>query len=87
MVQVHGFTPHQFVFGKNPHIADDVMNELLHIVPATASQTEQGLARTQAMRTTARQALIAMQDDRAMRLALLARPSRKLDFQPGDLVA
>ena len=87
MIQVHGYTPHQFVFGKNPHIPTDLLNEPLQIVPATASVVEQGLARTQAMRTTARQALISMQDDRAMRVALLARPRRKLDFHPGDLVA
>ena len=57
------------------------------IVPATASLTEAGLAKTQAMRTSARKALMEMQDDRAMRVALLARPRKPQDFRSGDLVA
>ena len=87
MIQVHGFTPCQFVFGKNPHIPTDLLNEPLNVIPATASLTEEGLAKTQSMRTTARKAILEMQDDRAMRVALLARPRRSLDFRSGDLVA
>ena len=29
MIQVHGFTPHQFVFGKNPNTPEDLLNEPL----------------------------------------------------------
>ena len=86
-IQVHGCSPHQFVFGKGLHLPEDLMNEPLAVVPATASLTEEGLARTQAMRVTARTALAQMQDDRAMRVALLARPRRPVDVQPGSLVA
>lgn len=56
-LQVHGFSPHQFVFGKNPHIAQDLLNEPLSIVSATSSLSEEGLAKAQAMRTAARTAL------------------------------
>ena len=87
MIQAHGFSPQQFVFGKNITIPSDLMNEPLQIVPATASLQETALARSQAMRTTARMALIQMQDDRACRVALLARPRKPVNFQPGDLVA
>ena len=86
-IQVHGFSPHQFVFGKNPHIPQDLLNEPLLVVPATASLTEDSLARSQAMRTAARMALVQMQDDRALRVALLARPRVPASFGPGDLVA
>ena len=63
------------------------MNELLSIVPATVSLTEEGVARSRAMRTSARTAVIKLQDDRAMRVALLARPRRAVELKPGDAVA
>ena len=75
------------MFGKNIQVPTDLLNEPLHIVPATASLTSDAIARAQALRTTARLALIRMQDDRALRVSLLARPRRVVDFQPGDLVA
>ena len=87
MLQVHGYSPQQYVFGKNIQVPTDLLNEPLHIVPATASLTSDAIARAQALRTTARLALIRMQDDRALRVSLLARPRRVIDFQPGDLVA
>ena len=74
MIQIHGYTPYQFVFGRNPHVPQDLLSEPLSIVPATASLTDEAISRTQAMRTSARMALVQMQDDRAMRVALLARP-------------
>ena len=87
MLQVHGFSPHQMLFGRNPNIPEDLLSEPLNVIAATASLTEQGIARAQAMRTTARSALIQMQDDRALRVALLARPRVSREFAPGDLVA
>eukprot|EP00435_Cladocopium_sp_Y103_P017727 s923_g4.t1 len=87
MIQVHGFSPQQFVFGKGVHIPEDLLSEPLSIVPATASLTEEGLAKSQAMRASARVALAKLQDDRALRVALLARPRRSYDFKPGDTVA
>eukprot|EP00435_Cladocopium_sp_Y103_P056621 s837_g19.t1 len=87
MIQVHGYSPHQFVFGRGVHVPDDLLSEPLSIVPATASLTEESLAKSQAMRTTARIALARLQDDRAMRVALLARPRKQFDFKPGDSVA
>eukprot|EP00435_Cladocopium_sp_Y103_P011977 s1627_g3.t1 len=86
-IQVHGYSPHQFVFGKGVHVPDDLLSEPLSIVPATASLTEEALAKSQAMRTSARIALAKMQDDKALRTVLLARPRRAFDFKPGDAVA
>eukprot|EP00435_Cladocopium_sp_Y103_P075218 s4_g55.t1 len=87
MIQVHGFSPHQFVFGKGVHIPDDLLGEPVSVVPATASLTESALAKSQAMRVSARIALAKLQDDRALRVALLARPRRTYDFKPGMAVA
>ena len=75
------------VFGRNPNIPEDLLSEPLNVISATASLTEHGIAKAQALRTTARLAPIQMQDDRALRVALLARPRVSKDFVPGDLVA
>ena len=87
MIRVHGYSPQQFVFGKGAHIPDDLLSEPVSVVPATASLTEESLANSQAMRVTARIALAKLQDDRALRVALLARPRRSYDFRPGMAVA
>ncbi len=87
MIQSYGYTPHQFVFGKNPHIPSDLMNEPLNVVAATASLTDESVAKSQALRTAARRAVVELQDDQSLRKALSARPRVTLPFQPGDLVA
>ena len=87
MLQVHGYSPHQFVFGKNPNVPEDLLSEPLSVVSATASLTEESIAKSQSIRTAARTALIQMQDDRSLRVALLARPRVNPEFTPGDLVA
>ena len=62
MIQSYGYTPHQFVFGKNPHIPSDLLNEPLSVVAGTASLTDEAVAKSQAMRTSARKAVIELQD-------------------------
>eukprot|EP00435_Cladocopium_sp_Y103_P058196 s1061_g20.t1 len=86
-IQSYGYTPHQHVFGKNPSLPGDLMSEPLHVVPGTAGLSVDAVAKSQALRQTARQAVVAMQDDKAMRAALSARPRTAFSFQPGDLVA
>ncbi|CAK8994648.1 unnamed protein product, partial [Durusdinium trenchii] len=83
----HGGWFNRFVFGRNPHIPHDLLNEPQSVIASTAALTDEGLARAQAMRTAARVALVKMQDDRSLRVALLARPRTSTPFQPGDLVA
>ena len=87
MIQSYGYTPHQHVFGKNPEIPSDLLSEPLHVVPATASLTDDAMAKAQAIRTAARKAVIETQDDKALRRAFSARPRLMQQFQPGDLVA
>lgn len=87
MIHIHGHTPCQSVMGRNPHIPSDLLDEPLQIVPATVSLSEQAIARAQQIRTTARMAVIELQDSRSLRKALLARPRVSRDFRPGDLVA
>ena len=87
MIQNHGHTPFQHVFGKNPNVPGDLLSEPLHIVPGTAGLSDDAVARAQSIRTTARQAVISLQDDRSLRQALNARPRAPLSFNAGDLVA
>ena len=63
------------------------MSEPLHVIPGTAGLSVDHVARAQALRCTARQAVVTMQDDKAMRIALSARPRAVVHFKPGDLVA
>lgn len=87
MIQTYGFTPHQFVFGRNPMVPSDLLSEPIHVVPATASLTCEAAARSQAIRASARRAVLELQDDKALRAALAARPRVSQSFKPGDLVA
>jgi hypothetical protein len=48
MIQVHCFSPHQFVFGRGVHIPEDFMSEPSSIITATASLREETLAKSQA---------------------------------------
>ena len=63
------------------------MSEPLHVVPATAGLSDEAIAKTQAIRTAARKAVVETQDDKALRLAYSARPRVAENFQPGDMVA
>ena len=74
MIQVHGHTPHQYVFGQNPRVPTDLLDEPQSVVPATVSLTDQAIAKAQEIRTTARKAVLELQDDVALRKALNARP-------------
>ena len=87
MIQVHGHTPHQYVFGQNPRVPTDLLDEPQSVVPATVSLTDQAIAKAQEIRTTARKAVLELQDDVALRKALNARPRVVHDYKSGDLVA
>ncbi|OLP84633.1 Copia protein, partial [Symbiodinium microadriaticum] len=87
LIQVYGLTPAQFVFGRNPRVPSNLLDEPLDVVPATASLYEASVARSVAVRQAARQAVVSLQDDKALRLSLGARPRVLETFSPGSLVA
>ena len=84
---MYGMTPAQFVFGRNPRIPHALMDEPLSVVSATASLYEDHVARAVAVRQAARKAVPEMQDDKALRLSLAARPRNTEHFSPGARVA
>ena len=73
LIQVYGMTPSQFVLGKNPRVPENLLDEPLEAVPATASLYESAVAKQVAIRQTARRAVLELQDSKALRLALAAR--------------
>ncbi|CAE7202177.1 TY5A [Symbiodinium sp. CCMP2592] len=87
LIQVYGMTPAQYVFGRNPRVPTDLLDEPLQVIPATASLYEEGLARRVATRQAARHAVIALQDDKALRLGLQARTRTVKAYAPGARVA
>ena len=87
MIQNYGYTPSQFIFGKNPELPGDLLNEPTNAVSCTASLHDQALAKRYATRASARQAVLALQDDQSLRRALTARPRRDKPFMSGDVVA
>ena len=87
MIQNHGVTPCQYIFGRNPDIPSDLLSEPQSIIATTAATHDEALAKSQAIRTSARKAVLELQDNRTLRVALLARPRTSLEYPPGSLVA
>lgn len=83
----HGLSPCQHVFGRNPRVPEDLVQEQPCVVAATAPLHSESHARSQAIRTAARISLAQAHDSTALRVALNARPRAERDFLPGDFVA
>ena len=58
MIHNHGVTPHQFVFGRNPRIPSDLMDEPANVVGQTVALTESAVAKAQEIRTSARRIVV-----------------------------
>jgi hypothetical protein len=87
LLQVYGMSPCQHVFGRNPRVPADLLQEPQHVVAATAPLFDEVTARRQAIRTAARVATIELQDSKALRRAIAARPRGGVEYAPGDEVA
>ena len=87
LVQVYGMTPAQHVFGRNPRIPTNLLDEPLSVVPATAALCEDSIARSVTVRQAARRAVLELQDSKALRLSLAAKPRKAAAYSPGEYVA
>ena len=87
LIQVYGMTPSQFVFGSNPRIPENLLDEPLEVIPATASLYQDAVARQVKIRQSARRAVLDLQDSKSLRLALAARPRVNHVVSPGQYVA
>ena len=87
LIQVYGMTPSQFVFGRNPRIPENLLDEPLEVVPATSALYQDAVAKQVSVRQSARRAVLELQDSKALRLALSARPRNTVPVAPGQYVA
>ena len=86
MISQSGASPCQLVFGRNPRIPQDLLQEEPHVAASDAVETDDHFGQTHAIRQAARKAVLSCQDDQALRAALKARPRTQVDFQSGDWV-
>ena len=81
-----GMSPCQLVFGRNPRVPADLVQESPCPIAATSPLHDANAARAQEIRTQARIALVQSQDDISLRTALAARPRAERDFLAGGCV-
>lgn len=86
LISVSGASPYQLVFGRNPRVPQDLLQEDPGIVASEVTNLDSVFARAQQVRQAARLAVLECQDDRALRAALRARPRPSRDFISGDWV-
>ena len=86
LINITGTSPYQLVFGRNPRIPSDLLQEDPDVGASEAIALQDGYARSNQIRQTARQAVLACQDSSALRAALRARPRPSRPFQSGDWV-
>eukprot|EP00435_Cladocopium_sp_Y103_P051731 s413_g16.t1 len=86
MLNQEGLSPNQHVFGRNPRLPDDLMQDSPDPVSGTAALHDSAFAKAQAIRTAARVSLVQSQDSKTLRTALNARPRAERDFLAGDFV-
>ena len=87
MINNRGLSPVQHVFGRNPRIASDLLQDEPDPVAATSPLFDAQAARTLAIRTAARTAVAVSQDDISLRTALNAKPRVERDFVAADFVS
>ena len=87
LIQVYGMTPSQHVFGVNPRVPENLLDEPLEVIPATSALYQSTVAKHVATRQSARRAVLELQDNKALRLALAARPRVSPVVSPGQYVA
>lgn len=86
MLNSKGLSPCQHVFGRNPRVPEDLIQDNPDPVAGTSPLFDDQSARTSAIRAAARSAVATSQDDRSLREALNARPRVERDFAAGDFV-
>ena len=83
----HGLSPCQHVFGRNPRVPEDLVQENPCPVAATGPMHDPAFARSHNIRTAARVSMAQAQDSTTLRTALNARPRKEREFLAGDFVA
>ena len=86
LISERGASPFQHVFGRNPSIPEDLLQENPNLAVSESITCDDASAQANAVRQAARKAVLECQDDKALRAALRARPRVFKDFKSGDWV-
>ena len=86
LISEAGASPCQIVFGKNPRIPQDLLQDQPDLGASEAILSDDTWARANQVRQAARKVVLECQDDRALRAALRARPRPHRDVKSGDWV-
>ena len=86
LISVKGLSPNQLVFGRNPRVPEDLLQDWPCPVAAFSPLHDDAHARAREIRSAARLALVMSQDDKSLRTALNARPRTEREFLAGDFV-
>ena len=87
LLQTHGFSPNQHVFGRDPELAFEFLVHGADVAAGTFPVPDRSSDRATQIRQAARQAFVECQDDTAMRRALMAKPRPWREFRVDDQVA
>eukprot|EP00435_Cladocopium_sp_Y103_P010293 s4146_g2.t1 len=86
LINNKGLSPCQLVFGRNPRVPADLLQDWPCPIAASSPLHDDTLARARAIRESARVAVVMSQDDKTLRVAMNARPRAEREFLAGDLV-
>ena len=81
-----GASPFQLVFGRNPRVPSDLLQENPLPTVADAIDLDSAEQTANQIRQAARKAMLECQDSRALRAALRARPRVLREYRSGDWV-
>ena len=83
---IAGASPHQTVFGRNPRVPQDLLQQDVHVPAVDSTLFETASQKAAAIRQSARMAILQCQDEKALKAALRARPRPHREFNSGDWV-
>ena len=87
LLRKHGYSPYQHVFGRDPPLPAELLNDDPDPISISHAVNDENFSRSMSIRLAARLAIIAYNDDEAIRKALDARPRPDRPFRARDRVA
>ncbi len=87
MLSVGGVSPAQIVFGRNPEVPEDLLQESPDLVANSCVLHDPIAQRSACIRAASRRIILAHNEKESTRRALDSRPRVLRTFQPGEMVA
>ncbi len=87
MLSVGGVSPAQIVFGRNPEVLADLLQDNPNLVANSCILHDPVANKVACIRAASRRVILAHNENKVARRALDARPRVLRSFQPGEMVA